>query len=235
MKIKKTILSQFFKKVSLNGSGDNIHKFLLDFTDAGITLTTPNTTNTSVIKGLLKKESFIEYEAIGKIGMQNIDKIITILNSFNEEVILKVEGNLLVLKSGSRKVETELMDIQILGEQKTFPDLDKEGSEIIAIDSKLINGFISDIGINKEYVLNLSTQENKLTIKNTGTFKFTDGFDVKDLKGGVNIDFGSPFVNVFKNLTSDVTMYMKDNYPLLIVEETEDSVIQIIVAPRVKN
>ena len=232
MKIKTKVLSEYLKKVFLNSS---VKEFLADFNEQGLTVTVNNMQNTAMIKADLKKESFVEYEALGKVAFMNLDKLITLISGFgSEELEVTIEGNLLVFKAGNRKVETEVANIESITPIE-FKTEKFQGMTPVKFSAGFFNDLVGDLSINKNYFFKLRTEEGKLIIQSTGDFRFTEIIEVPELKDNVKVDFGSPLIDAFKALNGTVILNLKDNYPAYIVEDSENGKVQILVAPRVTS
>lgn len=230
MKIKTKVLSDFLKKVNLNGS---VREFVVDFNEDGVVVIANNNENTALLQAMLKKESFIEYEVLGKVAFMNVDKIIAVINSFStDDVEMSVEGNLLLFKSGNRKVETELANIATVKVPKFEADKFTDMTPI-KFSADFFNELVGDCSINKEYFFKLRIQEEKLIIQSTGVFRFTETILLPGLKQVMKVDFGSPFIDAFKALGGEVTLNLKDAYPAYIIEETDLGKVEILVAPRI--
>ena len=226
MKISKQKMTEFLKKVNMNG---DLQEAIFNFTETGLKISGKNAAGVTRVDGMLKSAAFEEYNALGKIGVQEINTVIRIMSGFNKIIDVKVEGNLLSLKEGGKKVDIELLDVQFIEEVQALPPL--EFDENIKIASKDINDFIKDASINKEFFISLSTKEKVTMLTNTGKFKFTKTLETVEAKGGVTAKFGAHFINAVIGLTSDVTLSLKTDYPIKLVEITEESIISIVTAP----
>jgi len=235
MKVKKDILLDFLKKASFYNTASLVKDCLINFDKENVELSNINMGNTVMSSISLKTSVFSEYEPIGKIVIQNIDKVIKIVSSFEEDVDFKVEGNLLVLKNKTRKIETELMSAQVYGEQKAFPNLPKEDTQNFNFDIGVLKELIKDMSINKEFNITFSTSNNMFIVKNDGDFKFTEQYVIDGIKDGLKISFGSPLFEGIENLNGMVNITIKNNFPVLIEEAGEHSNCKIVVAPRVSE
>lgn len=231
MEINTNILKSFLKKVSLNNT---ISEFVADFRADGVYIIVNNPENTVIIDAKLNAGCFVNYEALGKVGVMNLDKVIMILNGFDDMIKLSVEGNLLIFKSGNRTVETELANIETIDvpgfDINKFKDVYP-----VKISSSWFNSLINDININKDYTLRIKTEKDKFIINNSGTFRFTEVLEIKDIVEGYHVSFGEPIINAMKNLTDDVEFNIKTDFPAVIKENTQDSDITIVVAPRIED
>ena len=226
MKVNKQTIVNFLKKVNMSG---DLNEAIFDFTETGLKISGKNPAGVTRIDAILKSSAFIEYNAAGKIGVQEINNIVRILSGFNKEVDIIIEGNLLTLKEASKKVSIELLDTQFIEEVQDLPDL--KFTEKIKMSSKDVNDFIKDASINKDFFLKISTKEKVTMLSNSGKFKFAKTFETPESKGDVTVKFGEHFVNAFLNLTNDVTLDMANDYPVKIIESMEHSIVSIITAP----
>jgi len=230
MKINKNNFLTFLKKINMDGS-EKINDVILDFNETGLNVKAMTQTNITLVVANLKSLVFEDYSVLGKIGVQDLDMLIKIMARFKDKIEIIVEGNLLTLKEGGKKVETELVDIQFIQETQVPDSL--EFDEHIDISSGVINSFIADVSVNKEFAIILTTIENNLILKNTGKYKITETIKTDDAKGGTTAKFGDAFVSIMKNLTDDVTISFKTDYPLKVVEINEFGSVTIITAPRI--
>jgi hypothetical protein len=232
MKIKTKVLNTFFKKVYMNGGVNNC---LLDFSTLGVTVVAMNTTNTAKVRVVLDKDAFTDYEAIGKVALQNLDKLLGVINGMGDSVSLGVEGNLLVLKNGGRKVETELMSTEALTEESWKDMTTTEGLSKIGFSSGWLNSLISDSSVNKEYFLKFKLVDGLLTVTSTGVYKFTESLVDEGFKGDVFVSYGQPLVDIFKALSCDVEVWLKNDFPAIVKEVSDHTVFEGVVAPRITN
>lgn len=232
MKIKTDILVEFLKKVNMNGN-ERIEEALFNFTETGLQISAVSPTKVNRVDAILKSSAFENYEAIKEIGIQDISTLIKIIKTFKNMVDLKVEGNTIILFNGSKEMKTELIDTQFINAVDKLKDL--EFSDMFTIDSGLVKEAIEDANINEEFSLKFKTVEKGFLIATTGKYKFNRQFKVEEAKGGVEVSFGSPFINAFMQLTGKVELNLKNNFPIKILEKTENSVINFIVAPTIKK
>jgi len=232
MNIKTKVFNTFLKKVKMDGT-QIVDEAIFDFNDGGLKISAMTGGNTTRIDAMLMSSAFGQYEAIGKVGVQGIAQITKILDTFKDEVDISIEGNVLRLKEGGRKVEVELIDLQFLTEVGALKEL--QFDETIKIKSVDLNKFISDVNINKDFELIFDTKPKQLILSNTGKYKFTQILPVEEAQGGVTAKFGAPFIDVVKALTDNILLSMKTDFPIKILEKTDVSTIVIITAPRIEN
>ena len=232
MKIDKNIFNGFLKKVKLEG-GDQVEEVILDFSEQGLVVKAMSPTNTVKVFGVLSVDAFIVYEAIGKIGIQDVPTITRLVDKFSEEIEIEVNGNIIKFKDNNKEMTTELMDIQFIkevSEMKEFPFDDQ-----FTISSDIINSMIEDANINKDFDIQIETIEKGAMFYTTGKYKFRRNMIAQEAKGGVKVAFGTPFMNSIKNLTGDVVLSLKTDFPIKIFEKTEHSVVTIVTAPLKKS
>jgi hypothetical protein len=230
MKINKKNLVDFLEKVNMNG---DLNEARFNFTETGLKISGTNAANITRVDGTLNISAFVEYNALGEIGVQEINNIIRILKSFDKEVEINVQGNLLSLKEAGKKVEIELLDLQFIEVVKDLPNL--EFYEDIKVNAVDINKFITDASINKEFFIKIETKEKVSMLSNDGKFKFTKTLETPESKGGTVVKFGLHFINAVIKLSDSLILSIKKDYPIKIVEKTEQSIISIITAPVMGN
>lgn len=230
MKIKKSKLKSFLDKVKLSGE-DELTEVIFNFTEEGLKIDAVCSIKTSMVTSLLKKEAFIEYQTIGEIGIMNLPTTIRVIDTFKEDLDMSVEGNLLIVKEGSRKVEIEYADPEVIS--KSDINVNIEFEEEFTINITKINDFIDKASsVNKDLNINLITSEGKLTVNNTkGTYKFTEDIAIEGITKEVKSTFGSSFKNVINNLSGEVKLFIKSGAPMKIVEENDESYIELITSP----
>lgn len=235
MKINAKILGKFLDKISLGGK-ECIHECVLDFTNEGIKVQATTAASTTMVNGWLKKAAFTEYEAIGKVGINELEKFVDVVEGFGDIVTLKVEGNLLTLSMTGKKVDIETIDTSFITINTNEPNL--EFKDVFVFPSEKINEIINGINkVQKDWIINFKTENKLLKITNSGKYKFNYEFVVPQCVGGVDVKFGEPFIEAIAKITGDVTFNLKSDYPTKILEnnEKENYVISYICAPRVEN
>lgn len=232
MKIKKDILREFLEKINMQGN-EQVNEAIFDFTENGLKVSAMTPSKVVRVDGVLKNNGFIDYEVVGKVGVQDISTLIKIIKKFNDEIEIKIEQNLIHIVDGNKNMTTELVDIQFIkatAELKQF-----EFADMFTIDVDKLHGVIEDASINGEYNINFKTVEKGVSVNTTGKYKFNRNIVVEEAKGGADVTFGKPFVNAIANLTNKIEMNIKSNFPTKILERTEVSVISLIISPVVKN
>jgi hypothetical protein len=231
MKIKSKVFVEFLKKVNMDGN-EKVNEAIFDFSESGLKISAMSPTKVNRIDAMLLPSAFVEYNAIEKIGIQDVSTLIKLLGKFGDEIELTVDGNIIKVSDSNKEVSTELMDVQFI--QTIGPVKEFQFDDMLSIDSSKINETINDASINSEFNLNFKTVEKGLQISSTGKYKFNRTFATEEAKGGVDVSFGQPFINAVKSLTGKLELNLKSNFPVKILEKTEHSVVNLIVSPIIK-
>jgi len=231
MKIKKQILKEFLSKILLGGT-EIIDEVILNFSEKGLEVVAMSQSNITRVQGLLKPAAFSGYEAINKIGLNELQTIIRLIDTFQDEINLSVQGNLLTLNEQSRKVEVELLDLDNLEEVTPLKELSFD--ETFVVNANKLNKFVNDVNINSDVSILFKTTEKKLSLSNEGKYKFTQIFDDETIKGGASSKFSAEsFTHIIKPLCGDIDISIGTNFPMEIKETTNNSNIRIVTAPMV--
>jgi len=224
MNIEAKKLTTFLSKVRGGEVGPNELK--LDF---GQTITTSamNTENTVIVSAEMQPTEFSEYNPVGIVAIDDLKGILSILSGFNKVDINK-DNNLWIMKEGGRKVETILTNPEFI---KEAPNKDLSFDETIEIEAKKINDFISQARQGKEFILKIRTLPKQLVLESDGKYKFTEIIEAKDAVGGIEVKVGPPFLGPIAEFSGKVTLKLKNNYPVQIVERTAGSSVCVTVAP----
>lgn len=233
LKIKQKTFTTFLEKVRMEGT-QILNEAILKFEKEGLKIDANTQTEQARVMGWLKTGAFVEYEEIGNVPLNDLTNVLKVFKSFGDEITLKKEGNLLTVsgksKTSSKKVGIELPHENFLASDTGEPNLEFE--ETFKVPSQVMKDIFSDIKVNKDVVLTITTEEKKVKFTNTGKYKFTHNIEAPQCKGGSTVSMGAPFMDVISNLTEELEISVKSEYPAKIREVTELSVVSIIVAPR---
>lgn len=229
MKAKTKELVKFLKKVQLSDT-QLIKEGLLKFEEDGLKIDANSPVQESRVMGWLKKSVFDSYEAIGTIGINELQQFIKVLERFDDVVTLKKDGNLLNIKGGTKKVDVELVAENFLATDTGAPKL--EFDETFQITSTKLKDVFKDVKMNDDVLMTFETEEGTLKVSNTGKYKFQNKFKCPTLKGGTKVEMGNPLIDATNGLDEILDISVKSSYPMKIQEKTDNSVITIIIAPR---
>lgn len=232
MKIKVDKLKTFLTKVKMQNE-NAIQEAIFEFGKDGVKINANNPAKLARVMGWLKTSAFKEYEDIGQIGLNDMDNLIKVLSRFKDEVTLSVEGNLLTIKGGGKVVEISLVNTSFISTDNKEPKLEFEDN--FALSAGKIQEIFDDVKLNKDSVISIETGEKAVKISNTGKYKFQHTVDATTCKGGAKTKFGQVLMDCLTELKGNLEFSMATDYPIKVIEKTEDSIITIIVAPRVET
>lgn len=236
MEIKKSLLRNFIVETALSGE-HSITEVKLNFAEQGLELNYTTTDSSIAIRAALNKNHFKNYEAHGLIGINNYTELTKVLDSLaGDDLIINKEEHRLVFQSGSRHVEYDLADPELISHgtiDKTFE---------YDINFKLPKTFFSEI----EKALSFSISKSEApTIKFTGKngvletkygsrYKFTDKKAVPEIQDELNVEFGTALFNAIGPLTGELNVSVKSNFPITVLRKGEDFAVRVLIAPRME-
>lgn len=234
MKIKTKTLATFLKKVTMDGV-QTIPEAILRFEEDGLKIDANSQPQQARVTAWLKKSAFKDYdEKFGSVGLSDLQNVRRVLERFGEYLLIKKEGNLLSISGAGKKVDIELTAENFLSSGTGSPNL-KFVDTFIIQGSKLSDIF-SDVLLNKDSSITVETKEKYVIFSNTGKYKFYNRVEALTCKGGVKSKFGQPLIEATKNLDGkELEISLAQDYPMKVMEKTEDSIITVIVAPRVDD
>jgi hypothetical protein len=232
MKIETKKFTSFLKKFKMTGA-QSINEAVFKFENDGLKVTGAGGAKQSRIQGWLKKTAFKEYEVLGNVGMNDLENVSKVLERFGELVTIKKEGNLFTITGNNKTVDIELVSENFLDGDVPEPTLEFE--DTFSIPSSKIKEVFKDTQMNKDSILSIQTEDKKVIFSNTGKYKFKTMVEALTCKGGVKVDFGEPIIEALSNLDGDLSVSVKSNYPIRVIEKTEDSIFNVIIAPRVDD
>ena len=230
MKIQANDLVNFLEKTSLKG---NINTAVLEFNAQGLKVQV-QTSNIAFVKGELKKEVFKEYEAIGQVGIKNVQMFNALLKRYGSNIVsLKKENNVLKIISETGSTfyvlcEPEMVD-NYIDKEITLEKLDK-GFEI---DSAKLSSIKTAGDILKVNEILIEIKENKLVMTTSNDIgdKITEevAVEYKDVKG----KYGELLQKIIEVISGKVKISLDVEYPIKVSENKESYSIEYIVAPMV--
>jgi hypothetical protein len=232
MKIKTKILVGFLKKARMSGT-QSLIEGILRFEKDGLKIFANSQSVQARVMAWLYSTAFEEYEAIGNVGLNDMQNVVKVIERFGETISLKKEGNLLTIKGEGKTVEVELINENFLQTDTAEPNL--TFADNFEIKSEKLHDIIKDVLMNKDTVINIKTADKSVLFTNTGKYKFTNTLESPTCKGGVSVKFGQPFIDCVDELDGVLQFSVGNDYPCKITERLEKSVITIIVAPRIES
>jgi hypothetical protein len=228
MKINVKVLQDYLKKVSLNAT---ILTLNLDFEKTGVTTQISDTGNTCMTKGLLRKDAFVDYDAIGELFIKNSKFFIDILGTFKDEVnLVKIDTNTLNLYTSNREVYILLAE-----ESHDMPlkhsltiTMNKSDLDRIVKDMTILD--IKSVQLKKDNDKNISIQVGK---KNEYDFTITN--IECNSKEKFKVGIGANLVPFAQVVGPTFTVSVANNYPLLFKDDNQLMYVETIMAPFIED
>jgi len=230
MKIEKNTLFSFIEKFrTVNHS--SINAAIFKFHEEGLRVVGHDAPNNICSSAFLKSSSFVEYEAIGNIGLNEICRIVTSLKRFKGVITLKVEGNLLTISEANKKLSIELVSEKFLEDTK-YEEY-KSYKELFEMEASELNDILADANLKTGMSLIITTLKDKIIFTNSGKYKFERVVEREGCVGGTFVKMGLPFSDAISNLTGMLNISIASDYPIQVVEKSDDEEHIIVVAPMV--
>lgn len=230
MKIKNCNLTAFLTKALMDGT-QKITEAKLVFDTEGMSVTKMSLTGASRVDALLLASAFTELDFKGTIALNDLDKLIKILNQFEpaKDLAISTNDNILKISQDTKSVELEMIDESFLPNEKPMSNI--EFDETFTMETAKLQLILADAMINNSPEIIITTAPNIVTFKNTGKYKFTTNIMSDMVKGKFRSKYGLPIVDALKKLTGEITVSFKNNGILKVEENTDNSTIAILVAP----
>ena len=240
MQIQRDYFTTLLKKIT--PVPNYMNEVLLDFKDDGVHIENGETrTRALFLKAFVPLESFEEYEAIGLVGMRNIQTIIKTVETLDSEtIILEKLLNKLTISSedGKKKIECSLPDPSYIDTVNMNLDLAVDDQFEVADIDKLMN-------IKKNFD---SVKANNFAVNIKGdkvtfvTKSPNDEFSIEETmdlgKECIETSFllGRNLINVLTNLKTAFTFgYKKDAFVTLTCDEAGTQITYVLAAVVVKK
>ncbi len=229
VQIDKDRLLEFLNKIKINGG---VKDAIFDFNENGMEINAHDVTQISCVNSILYKNAFSDYSAIGKIGISELDTLISIIAKFSKDIKITVNGHLLTIQEPGKTVEVGITDINTIFNTRILEDNKFEFIENVVVDAKLVNTFLSDVSINSAKKISILTQPSKLILKNDSVrYKFTKEFDIETAIGGVKVSFDTSVLSAIKAFKENVLLKIGTGMPMKIEQDNDLYKIQIWIAP----
>jgi hypothetical protein len=232
MKIESNVIKTFLKKTRLDGD-QKIDVAKLVFEDSGLKILATAPTKVCRTNGWLKNTAFKEYIKIDNVCFNDLTNVQNCFDRFKDVVSIKKEGNLFNISGTGKKVDIELVSEEFLPTEPNETEMKFEN--VFNISSSELKEIIKDVELNKDASLVIKSSDKKIIFSNTGKYKFETTIEAPSCKEGTVVKFGKPFIDCVKNLEGMLQISIGTDYPCKILEQTDESVISIIVAPLVTD
>jgi hypothetical protein len=233
MKINAKVLKEFIKKFRMDGD-EKIEETKFVFDDNGLNILATSPTKSCQVCAQLKTKAFSLYENIGTMAVNDLSGVLNVIDKFKDiEITLNKKGNCLTIVGGNTKVDIELVSEQFLSSETIIQGLTWNNEFII--DSGQLKDIIEKAQLNKDSEIKVTSGDGAIKFSNSGKYKFDTTIEAPTCKIGSVSKYGEAFINSVINLNGQLKMFVSTDYPCKIVEELDNSIIQIICSPRVEN
>ncbi len=234
MKVKKETLIDFLKASIMTGVSA-ITEAIVDFNKEGIEIKSTSASNLVLINSVLKATAITDYEAIGQIGMHNLQDVVKLLEGFNkDEIKFFVKDNKLVFSSSNRRVKITLQDKDVTQKPTNFPE--KQEKKIpIPIDIDILKNFFKNMSMINSNEFVLSVKNNYLYFHAKDFNEVMEKIPVKWKSGDVSLKLNRAFIDAIENLDGEVILKLKTDYPVEVNLKNDGYAIKILVAPVTKK
>lgn len=230
VRIQAIVLRTFLKKVKMEKL-QRIDECILSFEKDGLHITAMSQSKFSFVSGFLERKAFESYEDIGMIAVGDFENFVGLLTHLSASVSLARHGHLFSMSDATKSVDVELLEESVM-EKPKFPNIKYDGITPFKMSAERLHAIIDDASLNKDTVITIKSVGEQIIFSNTGRYKFTHVLDAPGNKSNESCSFGVPLVHASSNLDGELEVYMKSDYPMMIVEASEKSVVKIIVSPR---
>lgn len=233
MKIKKEVLKDFLRKVSLNGHMNKV--IALDLAEDGMNASNLDNMNITLYTGKIKMNSIADYNPIGKIGIVDVKFLRSIVDRLYTDITIDIGEEGVLLKSGTKKILIALADTDNL-ELHEFPKNLKPTIELNIPTVKLKEVLADTIVFGEKSYIEFRMEKNCM--------KFIVGEDSRKetMEDSIMCEYSGPVIsaryfrdhieNVITTLsTKEVLVSFADNHPLIIKEDTGSIKGTFLVAP----
>jgi len=221
MKINRLNFVKFLKSLAVSGDFEN-NELVLDFSKGSLKVLSVSVGKHVAICGSMKDD----FEAIGKIAIDNVSNFISLLNSISSDTveITNVE-NKLILQSKEDKLQAKFtaknMDyvINSISEDKFNQLLNKATTNSSTIANSIIAKIISYTNSVKADNIKLIVNKKEITVDvDNGEQSIEATFDLDKEVNKASIKLNTAVVTVLKLLEADssVVMGINEDAPFLV-------------------
>ena len=235
MRIKKDVFVNFIRQATMTGVSA-LQEGIIDFSKNGIIISSETASNNVLVNAVLSSKVIEGYEAKGQVGINNFQDMVKLLEGFAGEYLkFIIKANQLIFSSARRRVKITLMDKDAVKKPVKYPeDLKKRAS--VKLDMEVLKGFFKNMSMVNTSEFNLSIKGGELYFNTKGFNEVTEKVKIEDAPDDeITLKLSRAFVDAAENLTGEVVLELKSDYPITISSKTKGVVIKILIAPIVKE
>jgi len=229
IKIARGDLVDYLSKASVKSE---INECILDFREDGVHFVERNPENNIFSFSKLGLKKFKEYESIGKVCVGNSERLIVILSRFVGDIEIKKEDNKLKIKGldVNRNSSFVLSDEESITKQK--PKLEKFQHDLTfkIPASKLKDAVSNCVSLKGDNEMLFETTKGVLSINSEEQDSFSEIYKNDKIDKDIKVKFGTPLISVIQVLSGEVEIRLKNDYPMMIVSNIDDSTYSYIIA-----
>lgn len=234
MKIQSKFFINFLSKIKCDTL---ITEVILNFSDEGVKVLARDLSQVVMVNHLLDKTIFENYEAIGKIGITNLDSFIKKVERIGEHINIQKNDNMLKIfdDSQDRVIDLILPNTDYLKQDVSTEKVDKiEWDVTITVDT---TDFKDIVDSDKEFDSDKTTVviEKGILILNKGD---DDKFTIKksvQATNDVSCKYGVGFKEIISVLPDVAIFNMKTDFPIKITADIEGMKLMYVIAPVIEN
>ena len=238
MQIEKKVLLTYLNGTAMTGAAQ-LNECIVDFGEEGVTVMAASGDNCLNIKSHLKKEAFINYEAIGQIGMNELPKLAQAVAWCSDYITIIRKPAMIQLLSSDDQEATkypqvfEFCTLKVGFIQNILEHFrEKEGTVSFDIECDRLKKFFGKIGIVSGDNVELIVRDGELLLKAKGYHGIEQTLPLDDCgEGEVSTRFGKVMMDSIINLEGVIHIRLRDNFPIQIEKNDDKLKINLIVAP----
>jgi len=231
-KISSQEFSSFLNRATIGGK---INKYILQFQDDGIKFAESDEPKFMFSVSKLDRTAFKEFENIGNIVIGNGELFNRMLSRFVGDINLE-------------KVDNKIKMIGLFDNKECFFTLSDEESldrvneikldklqhelEIDLSSEKLKEAVKNSESIDKDLDLLFETKKGELIISSGKDDAFKEIYNDKKIEKELKVNFGQPLKNVIGVLRENITIKLKNDYPIMIKNKTKNSEFIYVVGQK---
>jgi len=233
MKIDTKMFVDWMKKATANSG---VGEAKIEFGEEGVKISMPDTSNTYLVYGFLKKSAFKTYEVLGTIGVPDTARLLSFLDRFDGELTISKKDVVLVFEGQGRKAEYVLSDEASVPAGKEMPEYKGDGVTF-KVDANVFNNVIKNAkSVGNDTDIVFTTEAGKLNIQTGKDDKFVEQLNIQEIqKEGIFVKFKDPLKKVVPVLEGEIEVTLATNYPILISMVTDNMDVKYFVTPKIEE
>jgi len=205
------------------------------FGESGVSSKLIDKSNVVLTKTELKKEAFVEYEAMGEIFIADLEKLIKIVQSFEDVINIKVVENFFKIFDASRTVDFPLASVEACDNifDKDFKM--QEGMITFDVDKSFIVAALNDVAMLGESGIRFVLEGGVLkTFVGKDHIKTENKINI-GVEGSASVIISEMLKNIISESESALKIRIGKDLPMVIMSSSESVALEAIIAPRIEE